>query len=194
MPRGPPAICAQFFEVLRRYKVLKFSRLSSTLLIVAAFCFAPVAAAEVKIAVVDVQRAILNSAEAQRLLEQIQNEFKDQEDEIRKIQSDAAVMLERMQKDGEVMSDAEKRKLQQQIESKNNDFVYLRQKLQRQIEERQQELFAGIDQKVQRSIEEIVLSDDYDLILPRQAVLYVGDLYDITRKVTEKLNALEQAE
>jgi len=149
--------------------------------------------AEVKIAVVDVQAAILQSEEAKRLLKQIQDEFKTEEDEIRNIQSEAAVILERLQKDAEVMSEAEKRRLQQQIESKNNDFVYLRQKLQRQIEERQKELFAGIDAKVQKSIEDLVLEEDYDLILPRQAAMYVGDLYNITRKVTENLNQIDAA-
>lgn len=150
----------------------------------------PFASAEVKIAVVDVQNAILQSEEAKRLLTQIQEEFKGEEEEIRKIQSEAAALLERMNKDADVMSDAEKRRLQQQIESMNNDFVYLRQKLQRQIEERQTELFTGIDSKVQKAIEELVLSEDYDMILPRGAVLYVTDLYNITRKVTEKLNQL----
>ena len=151
----------------------------------------PVALAEVKIAVVDVQTAILQSEEAKRLMAQIQTEFKTKEDEIRAIQSEAAGMLERAQKDAEVMTESEKRKLQQQIESKNNDFVYLRQKLQREIEERQKELFTGIDAKVQKAIEDLVLEEDYDLILPRQAALYDGDLYNITRKVTERLNAID---
>ena len=89
------------------------------------------------------------------------------------------------------MSDAEKRKVQQQIESINNDFVYERQKLQKAVDERRNELFAGIDQRVQTAINELVLSEDYDIILPRQAVLYAGDLYDITLKVTEKLNMID---
>ena len=108
--------------------------LATTLMVLGA----PAALAEVKIAVVDVQGAILQSEEAKRLLQQIQTEFKSEEEEIRKIQSEAAAMLQRLQKDAEVMSDVEKRRIQQQIESRNNDFVYLRQKLQRQIEERQQ--------------------------------------------------------
>ena len=149
------------------------------------------ASAEVKIAVVDVQNAILQSEEAKRLLTQIQEEFKGEEDEFRKIQSEAAALLERMNKDADVMSDAEKRRLQQQIESMNNDFVYLRQKLQRQIEERQKELFTGIDSKIQKAIEELVLSEDYDMILPCAAALYVTDLYNIKRKVTEKVNQLD---
>lgn len=148
--------------------------------------------AEVKIAVVDVQKAILSSEQARGYMEQIQKEFKDDEDEIRNLQTDAAALLERLQKDGEVMSDTEKRKLQRQIEDKNDYFVFLRKKLQKQIDDRQQELFAGIDQKVQKAIEELVLSDDFDIIIPRHAALYVADLYDITRKVTEKLNTMDK--
>lgn len=148
--------------------------------------------AEVKIAIVDVQKAILSSEQARGYMEQIQKEFKDDEDEIRNLQTDAAALLERLQKDGEVMSDTEKRKLQRQIEDKNDYFVFLRKKLQKQIDDRQQELFAGIDQKVQKAIEELVLSDDFDIIIPRHAALYVADLYDITRKVTEKLNTMDK--
>lgn len=167
-------------------------RLLATLFLTPLLAFStPAALAEVKIAIVDVQGAILQSEEAKRLLQQIQDEFKDEEDEIRQIQTDAAAMMERLQKDAEVMSDVEKRRIQQQIESKNNDFVFFRQKLQRQVEERQQELFAGINGKVQKAVEELVKSDDYDLILPRQAALYVNPVYNITRKVTEKLNELD---
>ncbi len=164
----------------------------SALTLTVALVIAGTAQAEVKMAVVDVQRAILSSEEAKRLLAQIQTEFKNDEERIRTIQTEAAAMLERAQKDAEVMSDTEKRKLQQQIEGKNNDFVYHRQKLQKAIEERQAELFAGVDDKVKKAIEALVMAEDYDMIIPRQAALYVGDLYDITRKVTEKLNELDK--
>ncbi|MDH5738125.1 MAG: OmpH family outer membrane protein, partial [Gammaproteobacteria bacterium] len=107
------------------------------------------------------------------------------------IEKEVTAMLERLQKDSEVMSDAEKRRLQQDIETRRNDLAYEGQKYQRAIESRQQELFAGIDQKVQKAIEELVKADDYDLILSRQQVVYAGDLYDITRKVTEKLNGMK---
>lgn len=151
----------------------------------------PIALAEVKIAVVDVQRAILNSEEAKRLLVQIQEEFKTDDAKINTIKTNAAALLERLQKDAEVMSVDEKRRIQQEIESYNNDFVYERQKLQKAINARQTELFSGTEAKIQRAIEDLVLKNDYDLILPRGAALYVGDLYDITRKVTEKLNEMD---
>ena len=147
--------------------------------------------AEMKIAFVDVQRAILSSEQAKKLQAQIGEEFKDEEAEIRQVSSDAAALIQRLQKDSEVMSDSEKIKLQKQIEEKENDFSYLRQKLQNKIQTRQTELFAGTEVRLQKAIEDLVMSDDYDVILPRNAALYVGDLYDITRKVTEKLNEMD---
>ena len=153
----------------------------------------PAAFAEVKIGVVDVQNAILQSEQAKRLMQQIQDEFKGEQDALLRIRTEGTAMVERLTKDADVMSDAEKRRLQQEIESKNNDLVYESKKLQRKIEERQAELFQGVDGKIQKAIEELVLKEDFDLILPRQAALYTGDLYNITRKVTEKLNELDSA-
>ncbi len=148
--------------------------------------------AEVKIAVVNVQQALVDSDEAKKLLVQIQEELKPQEAEIRKLQTEAAALLERMQKDADVMSETQKRKLSEELEQKNQDFQYERQKLQRKAEARQQELFAGTQGKLSQAIEELVRTDDYDIILPANAVLYVTDVYDITRKVTEKLNELDK--
>ena len=150
------------------------------------------AIAEVKLAFVDVDRAVASSEAAKELLTQLQGEFSTDEDTIKSIQTDAAALLQRLQKDGEVMSEDEKRRLQQEIESLNNDFVYQRQKLQKEVAARQSELFAGTEVKVRKAIEELVLENDYDMILPRAAALYVGDLYDVTRKVTEKLNEMDK--
>ena len=166
----------------------KLHKFTATLALCLSVFFAPVAMAEVKIAVVDVQAAIIGSESAKALLAQIQGEFQTDQDSIRAIQTEAAGLLQRLQKDADVMSDEEKRRIQREIESLNNDFVFQSQKLQNEIQARQQELFAGTDEKVRKAIEDLVLENDYDLILPRGAALYAGDLYDITRKVTEQLN------
>ena len=156
------------------------------------FLASATAIGEVKIAFVDVDRAVASSEAAKKLLVQLQGEFSTDEDTIKSIQTDAAALLQRLQKDGEVMSEDEKRRLQQEIESLNNDFVYQRQKLQKEDTARQGELFAGTEVKVRKAIEDLVLENDYDMILPRATALYVGDLYDVTRKVTEKLNEMDK--
>lgn len=147
--------------------------------------------AEAKIGVVNVQKAIFDSEGAQVIMQQIKDDLKDEESRIRDLEKELTGMAERLRKDSEVMSDAQKRKLQQEIETKRGDYQHEAQKYQRSVELKQQELFAGIDVKVQKAIEELVKSDDFDLIFHRQQMVYVGDVYDITRKVTEKLNGMK---
>jgi outer membrane protein len=171
---------------------VRLIKLMSAGLVLALSVLSLTVSAEMKLAVVDVDRAIAGSEDAQKLLRQLQQEFSTDEDTIKKIQTEAAELLQKMQKDSDVMSDSEKRRIQQEIESLNNDFVYQRQKLQKEVAARQSELFAGTEDKVRKAIEELVLENDYDMILPRAAALYVGDLYDVTRKVTEKLNEMNQ--
>ena len=145
--------------------------------------------AEMKVAVVDVQTAIANSDQSKKLVAEMQKEFKGQQDQLRKIQSQAAALLEKAQKNSDVMSSMQKRRLQNEIESKNSDFEYLRQKLRKQVQERRQELFQPVDKEVQQAIEDLVREDKYDLIIPAQATLYINPVYDVTNKVTEKLNS-----
>lgn len=144
--------------------------------------------AAIKVAVVDVQTAISNSDQSKQLVTEMQKEFKTEQDQLRKIQSDAASLLEKAQKNADVMSDNQKRRLQNEIQSKNSDFNYLRQKLQKEVQERRQELFQPVDQEVQKAIEDLVRENSYDLIVPSQATLYINPVYDVTNKVTEKLN------
>ncbi len=179
------------FQYLRRCKVHKIQQVLTFFLLTATLCSTPVALAEIKIAVVDSQKAILQSVEAKRLLAQIEEEFKGEQKEIRDIDAERTTLLEKARKDGEVMSPPEQRKLQRQIESITNDLTYKTQKYQKEIVERQRELLAGFNQKMQDAIKAIVLSDDYDVVVAREAVVYASELYDITRKATEQLNALD---
>ncbi|HJN50448.1 MAG: OmpH family outer membrane protein [Pseudomonadales bacterium] len=169
----------------------KIQQVLTFFLLTATLCSTPVALAEIKIAVVDSQKAILQSVEAKRLLAQIEEEFKGEQKEIRDIDAERTTLLEKARKDGEVMSPPEQRKLQRQIESITNDLTYKTQKYQKEIVERQRELLAGFNQKMQDAIKAIVLSDDYDVVVAREAVVYASELYDITRKATEQLNALD---
>ena len=163
-------------------------------MVIVALGFGASAYAEMKVAVGDVESAIMASEEAKRLRTQIREEFKSDQERVRDMLSERAALIERAQKDVEVMSDAEKRKLQQQIDGINNDLVYHQQKLQKALEDRQAELFESLlNEKVQRAIEALVLDEDYDIVIPRQAALYVGDLYNVTRKVTERLNEMDES-
>jgi Skp family chaperone for outer membrane proteins len=86
------------------------------------------------------------------------------------------------------MSDAEKRRMQKELEDKNTEYQFLANKLQKLVNERQQEILGLMAPKLDAVLKDMIAKEAYDLVVHRQNVLYVDPKYDITTQVTEQLN------
>ncbi len=146
------------------------------------------AAAELKIAVLDTQRALVASEEAQALLQQAQQELQVEEETVKTLGEEIIAIQEKLQTDGEVMSPTEQRKLQKDIEDKQIDYQFLVNKLQKEVNDRRQELLQQMVPKIDAVLKDLIELEGYDLIMERGNLRYVNSKHDITRKVTEKLN------
>lgn len=145
-------------------------------------------AAELKIAVLDTQRALLESEEAQALLKQAQSELQTEEQQVRTLGDEIVAAQEKLQKDGEVMSPAEQRKISKDIEDKQIDYQFRVNKLQKEVNDRRQELLQQMVPKIDAVLKDLIEVEQYDMIMERGSLRYVNSRHDITRKVTEKLN------
>ncbi len=153
------------------------------------FCLvAASASAELKIAVLDTQRALIASEEAQSLSKKITEELQSDEAEAKELNDEVRALTEKLQKDGEVMSPAEQRKAQKDIEDKQIDLQFLVNKLQKAVQDRRQELVNHMLPKIDAVLKDLIELEGYDLIMERSNLRYVNTKHDITRKVTEKLN------
>ncbi len=162
-------------------------RLAATLL--AVFSFAAVGvAAEFKFAVVEVQRAIGDSEEAKSLLAQMDQDLKQDQDALQQLATDMQALRERLQKDAEILGDAERRSLQKDIEDKQIDSEFGVNKLRKEVQDRQQEIFRQMFPKYEAVLTDLIEIEGYDVVFPRGGLLYVNTKHDITRKVTEKIN------
>jgi outer membrane protein len=146
------------------------------------------AAAELKIAVLDTQRALVESEEAQALLAQAQKELQAEQDELQALGEEIVGLQETLQTDGEVMSATEQRKMQKDIEDKQIDYQFLGNKLQKEVNDRRQELLQQMVPKIDVVLKDLIELEGYDLIMERGQLRYVNSKHDITRRVTEKLN------
>ena len=149
---------------------------------------APLAAAELKIAVLDTQRALLSSEEAKSLMEQVQQELEQEQARVNELGDEIRALQEKLEKDSEVMSATEQRKAQKALEDKGIDYQFLVNKLQKRVNDRRQELGQVMVPKVDAVLKDLIELEGYDLILERGNLLYVNSKHDITRRVTEKLN------
>ena len=126
--------------------------------------------------------------EAQALLAQAQKELQAEQDELQALGEEIVALQEKLQTDGEVMSATEQRKLQKDIEDKQIDYQFLGNKLQKEVNDRRQELLQQMVPKIDVVLKDLIELEGYDMIMERGSLRYVNSKHDITRRVTEKLN------
>jgi outer membrane protein len=151
------------------------------------------AAAELKIAVLDTQRALLESEEAQSLMASAQTDLEGDQNEVNELGLEIRGLQEQLQKDSEVMSPVEQRKRQKDLEDMQMDYQFLVNKLQKDVQDRRQELLQQMAPKIDAVLKDLIDLEGYDVILQRGNLLYANSKHDITRKVTEKLNAKRES-
>jgi outer membrane protein len=165
-------------------------KLSTVLIAVAALAAGPGAlAAELSIAVVDVQAAIGQTQEAQVFLERVQGELQADQERIRELQAEKTRIEERVERDSEVMSEEERVRLSEEYDRITSDLQYRAETYQKAVNRRRNELFRQMGPRVEAALDDLVQREGYDLVVPRNSVIYANPRHDITRRLTEQLDA-----
>jgi len=146
------------------------------------------AMAEVKMAVIDVQAAILSSEQAKEKIAELKKRYAPDQNELKNLAEEIQKMQAKLEQDAAVMSESEKRQLGKDIEDKAVDFQFQQKKLQKSQQESQQELMGELSPKLESAIQSVIETGEYDLILERRSLIYAKPEYDITKKITEKMN------
>lgn len=167
----------------------KLFQLSVALLV---FSLSSIGWAQGKIAVVDVQGAILQTDAAQKRVEEVRSEteFKKNKAEYDRLQAEGEGLLKTFQKDAAVMSQDQKIAAQKQLTSMQDDLDHVTGKLQQAEQTAGQALLEEMAPKVQEVLREIIEKDGIGLLLQRNAVIHADPSYSITAQVTDKLNQL----
>lgn len=154
----------------------------------AAVVLSPAALAN-NVAVADSQAAVLASNTAKQTIEGLNTSLKPQRDRLEQLRKDITGIQERFQKDGSVMSDKDKQALQAQAQSKLNDYNSTAEGVQRRIEEAQTAMLKTVMPKLETIIEELRKEGNYDVIVEKKYVIWASPAADITKKITDRLNA-----
>jgi outer membrane protein len=147
------------------------------------------AQAEMKIAVVDMQRAVLASDEAKVAVEKFRAAKQDDIDTISQLETELKGIQDKMAKDGEIMSEDERRKLKNSFEEKATTYKFHRQNMQKAEQQELQQLAQAMEPRMQKALKAIIDEKKYDLVVRPDMVIYNGPGTDITKLLLEQLNA-----
>ncbi len=141
------------------------------------------------IAVADSQLAIMATDAAKKTVEKLNVDMKPQRERLDALRREVAGFQEKLQKNASVMSEKEKRDIQRQGEAKVNEFQLLADAVQKRVQEVQQELMKNLIPKTEIAVEELRKAGNYDIIIEKKNVIFADPSVDLTKKITEKLNA-----
>ncbi|MCL2822526.1 MAG: OmpH family outer membrane protein [Polyangiaceae bacterium] len=150
---------------------------------------APIAAAQIKIAVVDMQRAVMETedglraqATLKKLFDRKQSDLDARQEELKRARDDIEKQARVLSKDA---LDRRRAEWEQSMAELQNMFVEFNKELQK--EERR--LTQPIITRVQSVLRQLAAQEGYDAILERAAVPYVRTDLDITDRVIQRYNA-----
>lgn len=166
------------------------SKLFQVLFVTLALALPSLGWAQGKIAVVNLEQAILQTDFAQKRLNEARNrdDYKTDKAEFDRLKDEFDGMVQQFQKDAAVMSQEQQQDARRKLASKQADLEHVAGKLQVAEQEVGQALLQEMSPRVQEVLQEIIASEGIGLLLQRGSVIHADAGYSITAKVTDKLN------
>ncbi|TNF33496.1 MAG: OmpH family outer membrane protein [Gammaproteobacteria bacterium] len=150
------------------------------------------AMADGRIAVLNQQQAILNTDAAQKRFKALEStaDYKEEFQQLQAIEKEGQDLLAKLKKDAAVMSDAQKQEMGKKLNGLQSDAQHLAKKLQEARQQEFQLLLRDLGPRYQKVVSELIKSEGIGLLLNQEVgvILHVDSSYDITAKVTDKLN------
>lgn len=162
-------------------------KLTQVVLCMAALMATP-AFAEMKIAVMNYQMALLESDSAKRYAVDAEKKFGPQLTKLKSLESGAKTIQDKLVKGGDKMQQGERERLELEFKQKARDFQFQSKELNEAKAIADREMLKQLKPKLDKAVEEVIKQGNYDLVLERGAVVDVKPQYDITRQVIERMN------
>lgn len=157
------------------------------LVILTSSLFADAAQAAQKIGFVNTLQVFQALPQREAVAKKLQAEFKDKSAELQAIEANAAKKIEKLKRDGELMSPDEIEKLRIEVGQLQSEFKIKAQAFEKESQRREAEEHQKMLKTIQTAVDKVAKQEGYDLILDSQAVRFAKDEYNISEQVIKAL-------
>lgn len=147
---------------------------------------ATMAAEAPKIGYVDIPFLIENSPQAEAASAQLEEQFGPKQQELQKKQQEFQQIQQKLQKDGLVMEESERKKLEQRLQELKREIQRSQQAFQEELNIQQNSAYKGVRQAVMRAVQNLADEEGYDLVVG-QGTLYASDAVNLTERVLKRM-------
>ena len=167
--------------------MINMNTISRLLMLFALFLMLnPVYAEEYKIGAVNALRVLEQSPQADRARKAIEEEFAPRDKKLVAQQKEIKAMDDRLAKDGAIMSESERSKLERDIINRKRDLKREQDEFRDDFNFRRNEEFAKIQKDIVDAIQKVAIENKFDVVLS-DGVIYASPKVDISNMVIEYL-------
>lgn len=146
-------------------------------------------AAQIKVAVVNVQQILQQSPRVADLSKKLEGQFKGRQTSINDQQTALQAEMDKFKKESPTMSANDKSSMEKKISSDRADLVKKVVAYQQDLQKAQNTIMQGILGDINGIVSTIAKAQSYALVMDAQAVIYAADGNDITADVAKQFNA-----
>ncbi len=143
-------------------------------------------AEDYRIGAVNAVRILEQSPQAQRLRDQIEQEFSPRDRQLVEDQKKLKEMEDRMERDAAIMSETERQELERDIINMRRELKRNQDQFREDLSYRRNEELTKIQKEIVQAIQTVAKQNNYDLVLS-EGVIFASTKIDITDQVVEYL-------
>jgi outer membrane protein len=144
-------------------------------------------ASGMKVGVINIQAAIVSTAEGKQAVAELQSQFSPRTTELQNYQKQGQDITSRLQNGQTTLSDEEKARLQRQLDQLNRTFQRKSQELQEDTNDAQQDVVNRIGRKMMDVLDKYAKENSYSVILDESSqqtpVIYAANQVDVTQDI-----------
>lgn len=146
-----------------------------------------VSAAEFKIGAVSIGKILNDAPQAQQANARLKKEFEPREKSLVDAQKSLRGMEQKLERDGAVMSDGQRRNLERDIRTQARELQRAQEEFRDDLNLRRNEELGKFQKQVAEVISGLAKEEGFDLILSEGAVVFASERVDMTEKVLKRL-------
>ncbi len=152
---------------------------------------ADVVRAELRIAVVDLQRALNECDAGKKAKDQVKARFERSQDQLKRQRDDLDRLKQDYDKKALVLKEEERRNLEKELETQSLDFKRKYEDFQRELKRTDAELTQGIVEDLGSVVREYAAKEGYNLVFEASsgALIYADKTADVTDEVVRLYNS-----
>jgi outer membrane protein len=143
-----------------------------------------IASAQAKVAIINVQQALVDTAEIKKAQAELEGKYKPRQAEMEKLQKDLQGIQQQLQTLGDKLTPQAQQDLQMQGTRKQRDLQRLNEDLQADVDRDRSDILRNSSQRMQAVVQKLAEEKGLDVVIDVSNTVYFKPALDISKEAT----------